>query len=323
MTESSKFIPYSMGRVAADKELNSREILVVPIEIIPFRDGALDATMEEDTAAGVDRSGKAYQDKVTTGNTVRAEWLNQGGSNRATAPDVVKGERVQLYRYGTANKYYWVSLGLDDGMRKKETIIWRFANNTDKSDIEGKDENSAWLEISTHKKTFTFHTSGSDGEQYTYAMQFNGDTGQFIVTDNENNKIVIYSEAKKIQLMNSVETEVTIADRDINIVSADSVNIKTKLFKVDAETIEFNATQYDITSKVSVTGDSDITGKVDITGATGIKGETTTVGNVAIGGNVIATGTMAAAGGVSSKGKDVSSVQHKHSPDGSPPMPEV
>lgn len=290
----SNFKLYSVGIVAEDKPKNTNDVLVYPNEKLPFRDGLVESNIETTIAEGVDRSGKPYQDKVSTDITLRCKWLNLGGSNRVTAPDVVKNERVFIYQYGTKNEYYWVSTGLDDGLRSKETILFRLANNTDKSDIEGSDGNSVWLELSTDKKAFTFHTSSADGEAFTYAIRIDTGNSNVVITDNVNNRIGLYSKQNKLEMINSLGTNVTIEEKDITFEAPENINIKCRNLNIDTETNDIQSNDTNIESDVKINGDSDIQG------------------NIAHQGNLINDGKITS--------NDVTLGTHKHPDKNQPPI---
>lgn len=297
----SNFKLYSIGIVAEDKPTNTNDLLVYPNEKLPFRDGSVESNIETTIAEGVDRSGKAYQDKVSTDITLRCKWLNLGSSNRVTAPDVVKGERVFIYQYGSKNEYYWVTTGLDDGMRSKETILFRLANNTDKSDIDGTDGNSVWLELSTHKKTFTFHTSSADGEAFTYAIRIDTGNSSVVITDNTNNRIALYSEQNKIELINSIGTNVTIEEKDITLSAPENINIKCRNLNIESESNDIQSNDTNIESKVKIAGDSEIQGNIDQRGDYEHTGEFNNTGKMTS--NNVTVGT------------------HKHPGNNTPPIP--
>ena len=120
----SKLRFYSIGVVASNKALSSNVIEVTPIEELPMLDGEIDSNTTNETAKGVDASGKNYQSSVTMGNSIQAEWLRLGSANRMTSPDVRRGESVIIYQFGDADKYYWNTLKNDSQLRKLETVVY-------------------------------------------------------------------------------------------------------------------------------------------------------------------------------------------------------
>ena len=80
-----------------------------------------------------DKKGYVYSDKIETSNSLMAEWLPLG-SNRATAPNVRRGERVFLLQYADDDKYYWVTAGLDPHLRRRETVVFNISNTVDEID---------------------------------------------------------------------------------------------------------------------------------------------------------------------------------------------
>jgi hypothetical protein len=121
--EVSVFRTVGIGRIDTNKELGSKTVDVVPIEWLPMRDGELTGNETAETYQTKDIDGNAVSGGMISSNSITATWL-PSGSNRLTAPDVRRGERVEILQTADHDKYYWRTMGLDDNLRKLETIIF-------------------------------------------------------------------------------------------------------------------------------------------------------------------------------------------------------
>ena len=199
----SMFRPISTGIVAENKELKSKELKITPNESLPFVDGELSSRPTPTEYSGKDESGQAYQGKMISDNVIIATWLPDG-SNRVTAPNMRRGERVMIYQMESVDKYYWKPMGLDDHLRKLETVIFAFSGNPNEGKEELDPETCYFLEISTHMKKVTFQTSKANGEPFSYKFQFDTATGHVHLDDDIGNLIHLdsarhYIEAKNVE----------------------------------------------------------------------------------------------------------------------------
>lgn len=212
----SKLKLYSFGVVAENKPMSTDVALVVPVEVFPLADGELAVDDTELVTEGEDEDGKKYSVKVVTRLAIKCKWL-QMGTNRHTSPDVRRGERVAIYRWADSDIFYWVTLGLDDHLRRLETVIWRFSDVPDGlSDEPLSIDNCHTFEISAHRKLLTLTTAQSNEEPYGYTFQFNLGEGCVTLADTDKN----YFE------FDSSETKLTMQNRDGTFVSLDKKDLK-------------------------------------------------------------------------------------------------
>lgn len=236
----SKLRFYSIGIVAANKPLNSKEVEVLPTEELPMMDGYLDDNLDSYNAQGTDASGKSYSTKLKMGNSIKAQWLPFCDSQRLTAPDVRRGESVMIYQFGDADKYYWTTLKNDNKLRKLETVIWAFSGTTKEGDGITP-ETSYFFEVSTHKKLVTFHTSQANGEPYGYDIQINTAEGRILITDTAGNKFTMNSPATQLRMENAVGSFLDITKQIATLSTGEEINLTTKAFKVSSDTTQINA----------------------------------------------------------------------------------
>lgn len=247
IVDISKFHIYSVGRAAENRKLSSHELEIYPIEHMGYIDGDVNSEKTENEAKGVDAEGREYSVKVTTSNSIKATWL-KWGSNRLTPPDVRRGERLFIWRYADTDKFYWTSSGLDDHLRRLETVTYVFSNTTDEATKVLTPDNSYFVEVSTHSKLITLGTCKSDGEPYAYSFQFNTKEGTVTLADDVGNYIELSSKDSKITLENIDKTLLSLDKKVLNIFAVDAVNIETKALSMKTETT-------DIKGKTNVDGD--------------------------------------------------------------------
>ena len=205
--EKSAFHFYSYGYVAENKRLSSDEIFVLPVEHLPLTSGALKYETEDLTVSGEDKDGKEYESVVRVSSCVTAKWLNLN-SNRQTAPDIRRNERVMLLRYADTDQLYWVDMGLDHHLRKLETVRYVFSATTDENEDEVSTDNHYFIEVSTHKKLITVGTSKVNGEPFTYGIQLDTGKGKFTIEDNNDNFIHLNSGQRFFHIKNKDSSEI-------------------------------------------------------------------------------------------------------------------
>jgi len=226
-TMISKMRFYSIGIVAVNKPLSSKDIEVTPKEELVFIDGDISDQRSDYKSKGTDAAGAAYETTIKSTSSVKATWLSLAGSNRVTAPDVRRGELVMLYQFGNAKQLYWTTLKEDIKLRKLETVIYAYSDTKDEAK-DGKSDTTYYFEISTHKKTITLHTCKEDKEPYMYDIQLNTKEGLLTINDDIGNHIYLNSKDRRIELMNTDNSFVNIEKKNITISSSDSIIMKSK-----------------------------------------------------------------------------------------------
>lgn len=224
---------YSIGVVAANKTLTSKHIEVTPIEESPMLEGEITDNEEAYEAKGESPDGEAFQTELKTTASIRALWLPFGDTNRMTSPNVRRGERVAIYRFGDADEYFWTTLTQHHTLRRLETVVWAFSNNS-KENIENDSTCTYYFEVSTHTKRITLHTAKNDGEFCEYTFQINAKDGNFTFEDDIGNFVFLDSKEKQIKLRNVDESYIDINKRIITIHSLDKIIMKTKHLEIDA-----------------------------------------------------------------------------------------
>lgn len=216
----------SMGMVLVDKEVNSWKIEVKLLEKNGYANGTVDNAPEEHEATGVDKDGVTYTDKVIAKSGLVAHWF-PSMSHQISAPDVCKGEVVEVWKYGDSDKYYWKATNMATHLRKLETRTIAISNKP-KVDKKPLDHNNSYYhEMCTRTKTITIGTSKNDGEQYKYIIQINAKNGNVVIEDDVGNNFFLDSNNSKLLMESSKGSSISVS-KDIDIVSGGNVNINGK-----------------------------------------------------------------------------------------------
>jgi hypothetical protein len=222
----SKLRVVSIGIAAENKDLNSHKIPIVPIELMPAVDGELMDTLEDISVNGVDKNARDYTVTVKASSTLTATWLPHG-SNRVTSPDVRRGEHLLIWQYADVDQYYWTPKGIDDDLRRLETVIYAWSATRDETVPLDPSDNMYALEISTHGKHITLHTTQADGEPFEYTLQLDTQAGKFFLTDNVGNTVTLDSAKTVIQAINKDLTEVTLNRKSLHGYAQDQVRARS------------------------------------------------------------------------------------------------
>lgn len=309
---------YTEGLVAANRD-GSHYIEVFPLGVLGAKGGEVTAAVGEIKSEGTDGKGKRYQVTMEFTDTIPAKWLPLD-TNRLTPPDVRIGERVQLYRVADTDQFFWKTLGLDNNLRRLETVIYAFSATQD--DIEElNSDNSYFFELSTHSKNITFSTSKANGEPFAYIIQINTEEGIITIKDDDGNFFIL----------NSRDTLLHLENKDGSLLKLD----KRNGLLVIPDTYEIQCTDYKLTASNSISTETSdhkavsnsysnttVTYTLDASASASIKSAAVTItappinlsGNVAISGSISGKGagtfdsSLSVKGAVSSPSGDFKSL---------------
>ena len=225
MARTSQFRLYTLGTVAANKKLGSKTIEFTPDEDNFFVDGEITDNADTVTTSGTNATGQTYEKSLTTTASMEATWMPIGQSNRMTAPDVRRGDRVIIWQYADADKFYWDKAINNPKLTKLETVIFALSNVRAENE-EMAAEKTYYLEGSTHNKYLHLHTSANDGEFCEYDWQINTKEGFFQFADSLGNVIEVDSRNTKITLTNADGTSVVLDKQNLDIFAPDSIRMK-------------------------------------------------------------------------------------------------
>ena len=217
MTLQTRLRVISIGIVAENKERDNPEVLITPIEILPFQLGEVKEDKTTFFSKGLDGFGKEWSAQVDVDKTIKATWLSLE-TNRETPPNLMRGEQVLLWQYADTDKYFYTSMGRDDPLRRLETVVYRWSNEPDVTkDIEAlTDENSYRLTISTHESKIELVTNKNNGEPFAYQCLLDTKNGKFTFTDDVDNYLFLDSANTHIKAHNKDTTFFELNKKDIN-----------------------------------------------------------------------------------------------------------
>lgn len=232
--DKSGLVLYSLGTVAANKKRKSKEIEVITQEAMPMMDGELTDNTEEYKTKGEGVDGEnAFDNEIKTTASVKATWMPLGITNRKTAPDVRRGEKVLVYRYKDTDKFYWVEYEDSPKLRRLETVTYAWGNEREENK-ELDNTNTYFFEISTHDKFIHLRTNKNDKEPFAYDIQLNTKEGFFQIQDDDGNYFFLDSKKRHIRAENKDKSFLELKQRIINIKSADEINLETKKYSLKA-----------------------------------------------------------------------------------------
>lgn len=233
----------SVGLVAEMKPRNDRQCNIVPVELTSALDGEVRFNPKTETVTGKDGNGDPYEVKATTDASIVAEWLPYD-DNRATPPDVVRGELVELWQNADTDQYYWRTLNLRNGLRSLESIIWLVGATPDVAG-HGMDFEKCYIfQISGHDRHITLSTTKANGEPYAYKFQLNGKEGQCFLKDDIGNSFLMVSKEEIIRLLNASKTELRLQKQNINAIAAEYIQLQVggSTFRMDPANIAMKTT---------------------------------------------------------------------------------
>lgn len=205
---------YSVGLAAENKRMDTNQLNVFPMEALNAYDGELRVNPQEIHTQATDANGNPVEFRVLTDTVLTADWMPVD-SNRLSAPDVRRGEEVEIWRLADSDVYYWRSRSTRLGQRTLESSIYAWAAAPDITDEKRNATNSYFLEISTHVGHITLSTSQKNKEPFGYRLQINTRDGKVVLQDQTGNTIYMDSKERVIRSLNSTGSEIAINDKDI------------------------------------------------------------------------------------------------------------
>lgn len=285
---------YSLGIAANNKEIDSLELSVIPIERTPFLDGELVSMPFETEVSGEEDEGSAFNAKVTSDTSVKATWLPLHG-NRATPEDIRRGQRVLLWKFADRNDLYWTYAGLDDHLFKEQTVVFRVSATADEDADSLAADNCYYVEICTRKGAITIQTSKANGEFSTYAFQIATKVGKVVLCDEFGNSFMLDSVNTLMELENADGTFVRLDQEIIDAYAPDAINVKSNN-SINFETDKFNVKANDVTVTSTTntfdTPNSAFTGNVAVQGNLGVGGSFSGSGSATFASNVLFEGSV-------------------------------
>lgn len=216
--------------VTKDKEEDAYEVEVHLVEAMPSLEGDYNE-VENKNFSYVDANNQTVSVQKDKSKTITAKWIGLYNSNRISAPDVVIGEMVYIFQEGGNDEYFWASTSMN--MRKKEKVIYSYANKNDSMVNEESGDKQYYLVVDTKNKEIVLHTDSSDGEYTTYDIVINTKDGKVAIKDGKNNYIELDSSNDTYTLnMNNNYLGVVTNNYDINCNNFSVNNSSNELIQV-------------------------------------------------------------------------------------------
>lgn len=190
------------------------EIQVLIHELFSFHDGEVKSTPTEVKKTTLNARGDASSDSILVDHGVKAKWL-PSGSNRKSAPNVRVGEQVEVLQQGDTDIYWWRPLGLDEGLRRLETIIFGISGSPTESNDDP--DSMYWVEFSSHSKQVCLTTSRKNGENTIYHIGINPGKGTFQLIDEVGNELFLDSNVDRWLMTTTQGTSVELIERNMNV----------------------------------------------------------------------------------------------------------
>lgn len=248
--DSSVFRMVSIGIVAEMKPRNDPICNVIQSELASALNGEARFNPKKEQVKGVDRDGTEYTVNKTTDVSVQCTWFPYD-DNRATPPDVVRGEIVEVWRNAETDDYYWRPVCLKMGLRSLETCVFMFgATNDVAKGHQNKFENCYYLMFSGHDGHITLSTAMANGEKFSYKLQLNGKDGEAFLKDNINNIVRIASKTNLVELINADFTSVKLERKNIEMKAEEYIKMTVggSEYKMTPSGIQSTTQQYGIKS---------------------------------------------------------------------------
>lgn len=238
----SKLSLYSLAIVVSDLNQSGWSIECVPTEVLTTASGTLKEDEDSEISEDIeDAKGEKVSVTFKKSSTITATWISFGNYNRATAPDVCRGEVVLLLRYAGEDKFFWMPLFSQFDLRKKETVMYAYSNKD--SQVESEDElrtNLYYTQFDTINKLVKLHTATNDGESSGYDIEVNTGDGMLSIADTNDNVLTWNSVDGTLQW--SMTKDITITtdtNIELNFKGIKINNGKDELITVLEELVSF------------------------------------------------------------------------------------
>lgn len=243
-------ISLGLGIVAENSLFGKeRTILVVPITQTPNMKGKLEYVPYKITTNGVNAKGMAYTDTITSSSALTAVWYTDGG-NRITAPQMRKGERVELFRFEGDSVIYFTQCNFDRNLKLQEaqTDSWAAKKQSDYKDIvESTAFNTYSRTIDGTNGFMEYRLSEANGEISPWLFRMDAKKGVMYITDLKKNIIEIDTAKTIITIENADGSKVVLDKQVINIYAPDTINIEAgKTINIKAPDINVECTNLNI-----------------------------------------------------------------------------
>lgn len=227
MEKKDNKVYYGLCYVVEDKPEDSFDIKVMLVSLIPDTKGKLSRN-DKVIMNEVDINGLHKSIVSTSSDHITATWLPDGEQNRISAPDVCKGDIVEVYTVNDTHEYYWKVYAHNQSLRKREKVLYWFSN---KGSVGGTSKDAYFLLVDTRNKVVLLHTSDNDGEACAFDLLLDTKQGKAILKDNMEDTIMLDAPAGKLSAF--IREDIHLKTKNI-LFDCDK-------FTVNAKSIDFNS----------------------------------------------------------------------------------
>jgi hypothetical protein len=290
-----------VGTVTATKDTNTNEVMVYAPFLFPQAEGRLSANAERVERVSKNAAGEEVRSTALKSNSIPAVWRKMDNSNRISAPDVREGSKVSIYRIPGQNVYYWSLDGVNPDTFRMETVQYGWnANPHVGENGEFEVDNFYLLNFDTRNGLIQLRTSEANGEATTFDIQINTKTGT-INFGGKNGSMLKYDDVERSftytnqdgSVLRVVKEEIIAhAPKSISLFTDQTVNLKTKTLKIQAEEafVDIGVTKWK--GRFEHTGDSTQLGDHDQVGRTSQEGNYIQEGDFTQDGNQVTFGLI-------------------------------
>lgn len=219
--DKSQLVRWCIGIVAETKPDDVDIVKVYPVEHLNLENGEI-LEVDEIEAVVPDMDGVVKTSITERKKWLYARWLPDGADGRQSAPDVVSGETLQLYRFSDSETIYWKTEFRERELRRLEHVVHAYSNLR-----EGRNEfqlNSSYGNtFSTKRKYIEIWTTNSDGEAFEYTFTINTGNSTVKLRDDINNMFEIDSPIHRVKAINADGTHTDHIGPDLNAVAINSL----------------------------------------------------------------------------------------------------
>ncbi len=213
---TSSFVFYSVGYATVNKERDSRKIQALPVEAASATDGETTHNPVQEILEGIDKEGNTYQVKGTQTRDLECDWFPYE-DNRATPPDIRRGELVAIYRLANTSQYFWRCMNFRNGLRTLEHVVLCYGASPNPGG-SGLDFDKCYtITISPMDGHVTLKTTKANKEPYAYTAQFNTKEGWFGIADDVGNFGELNSKDTRIKLQNASQSFIKLEKDTIDL----------------------------------------------------------------------------------------------------------
>lgn len=181
------------GIVANDTEPGSWFADVFPVSQGYLYKGDISASTKH-TKSVKDRLGNITNVEIESQPSIKCKWLALNTPNRATPPNLVKGQTVLLLNFNNIDEYFYVTIYSEFDIKKTEEISMVLSNKVSPNNVDDVMDATYRFSMSSIAKQICLKTSTTDGEFTNYELMIDTKEGKAYFLDGNKNLLYLNSE---------------------------------------------------------------------------------------------------------------------------------